>query len=300
MRRYLISTFLFALPLTAHAQNYIPSNGYDGAGVVVNMDVLNTPAGSNSYSPPVMSRDLPPPVMYQPRAMTAPVVLRPPVLRPVASPAPIVNSYSPPPAPMPPSIISEPAPAPVSQKRQALGSMHDTPTEEVASLPSPAPKMAAPAPADEMAPVMPPALPSPIMGNTSPIQGQPQVQPATQLAPIKTADNFEAYRLFFDPSSDVLKPSETAVLDKIIGKLSADPSLRLQVRAYANGTPDNAGAARRLSLTRVLKVRDYLMQKNVASTRLDIRALGSGSAEMGDQAGSGNAPPDRVDVIFSK
>jgi outer membrane protein OmpA-like peptidoglycan-associated protein len=257
MRRYLFSTLLFVLPFSAQAQNYIPSHGYQGAGVVVNMDVLNEGSASSNNmgnNMPIMSNDLPPPPIMSSSMAPPPVMMHPPT---------------------------------GNRTRQALGSMHD----DVASLP-PAPQMRSSS-SDEMTSVMPPALPSPVMGNSDAIQGQ------NQMSATSNNNNFEAYRLFFDPSSDVLKPSETAVLNKITTKLNADPSLRLQVRAYANGTPDNAGAARRLSLTRALKVRDYLTEKNIASTRLDIRALGNGSAEMGDQAGS-NAPPDRVDVVFSK
>jgi outer membrane protein OmpA-like peptidoglycan-associated protein len=303
MRRYLLPSFLFALtplmlPVSAQAQNYIPSNGYNGAGVVVNMDVLNAAPPVNAIEP-VMSQNLPPVAPPQP-----PIVLHPPQPQqmPMAAPAmmPPIAPAMPAPVEAPPQYIapemSQP-PAPVSG-RQVLGSMHDTVTDEASSLPAPAPQLPPVASVDEMSPTTSmtssPALPSPVMGDTGAIQNPSQTPSPS------TGENFEAYRLFFDPSSDVLKPSETAVLDKIAGKLNADPTLRLQVRAYANGTPDNAGVARRLSLSRAMKVRDYLTQKNIIATRLDIRALGAGSVEMGDQVGNGKAPPDRVDVIFTK
>lgn len=114
----------------------------------------------------------------------------------------------------------------------------------------------------------------------------------------RTEDNFEAYRLFFDAASDALKPSETAVLDKIIGKMQGDPSVRLRMQAYAEGTPETAGQARRLSLTRAMKIREYLMNQGIAATRLDVRALGIGSAELGDTVSRSKAPADRVDMIF--
>jgi outer membrane protein OmpA-like peptidoglycan-associated protein len=308
MRRIIISTVVFAcLPLAAHAQNYLPASGYNGAGVVVNMDVLNTPAPSLGAAP-VMSQNLPP--VAPPIRMRPPVPMAPPMMAPPAqampssaemapvSPAETESTSAPSPkyiSPFAPDAVTDTAPpSGFSAGRQVLGSLHDKADDDSSSsaLPSPPPPIA-PAPVDEMAPLAsPPAMPSPIMGSTESIKA-----PAATIA--TASDSFEAYRLFFDPSSDVLKSSETSVLDKVAAKLNADSSLRLQVRAYAAANADNAGAARRLSLSRSLKVRDYLTQKNIAATRLDVRALGSGSMEMGDQASS-KAPADRVDVIFSK
>lgn len=132
---------------------------------------------------------------------------------------------------------------------------------------------------------------------TAPLGAQGVTAPADR-ARLDRADDFEAYRLFFDATSDVLKPSEKAVLDKIIGKMQADPTIRLRMQAYAAGTPETAGQARRLSLSRAMKIRAYMMEKGIVATRLDVRALGIGSAELGDTIARSKAPADRVDVIF--
>ena len=152
---------------------------------------------------------------------------------------------------------------------------------------------------NQLSPVTPPAVPSPMADRPGKKSGI-QTAMLSPVKPVGKADpeNFEAYRLVFTPSSPELAASETAVLDKIVDKMNALPDVRLQVRAYANGTPETASAARRLSLSRALKVREYLMAKNVVATRLDIRALGSGSVEMGDEVGRSNAPGDRVDLVF--
>lgn len=63
---------------------------------------------------------------------------------------------------------------------------------------------------------------------------------------------------------------------------------RLQLKAYAGGTSDTPSSARRLSLSRALAVRSFLIESGVRSTRIDVRALGR-AADQG--------PPDRVDVI---
>lgn len=389
MRRYFLSTIFFlSLPvLPVFAQNYIPSNGYSGAGIVVNMDVLNTPTPTLSGHPspfgvtPTLSQPLPP-VMPSRPATAAPVILRAPVRAPMAAPIPVpalipapppeiapppalvaapvapapkytsplapirdaviapppspaesVTKLAPPPAPLPEDLISDapvtspemPPAAPVktedpatSGTRHELGSFHD-PLPEDGEIIAARPPVSS-VPQDEMAPV-PSAVtvPSPVAPKPaylSPTADRPgkkggqQIPPAPAMpAPVKApeaslpvakSDNFEAYRLLFAPGSPDLQPQEQAILDKVVARMNAAPDLRLQVRAYAAGTPETAGAARRLSLSRALKIREYLIGKNVLATRLDVRALGSGTLEMGDEVGRGKAPADRVDLVFAE
>ncbi len=71
--------------------------------------------------------------------------------------------------------------------------------------------------------------------------------------------------------------------------MNADESLRLQVVAYAEGTADQASQARRLSLSRALTVRSYLISQGVRSTRIDVRALGARASD---------GPADRVDLLI--
>jgi outer membrane protein OmpA-like peptidoglycan-associated protein len=175
-----------------------------------------------------------------------------------------------------------------------------------------APKMASIAPASAPPAAMPAPMPlTPVklapVESTSSSSGQKVAMlkptpigqtPAALQAAATQVDDFEAYRLVFDGASADLKSSEQSVLDNIVKKLQNEPNTRLQLRAYANGTPDTSAQSRRVSLSRALNVRTYLVQKGITTTRLDVRALGNGSAAMGDQVGKGNIPPDRVDVIF--
>lgn len=62
---------------------------------------------------------------------------------------------------------------------------------------------------------------------------------------------------------------------------------RVTLKAYAGAVADTSTNARRLSLKRVLAVREYLLQQGVAPERLEVRALG-GARDSG--------PPDRVDI----
>jgi len=62
----------------------------------------------------------------------------------------------------------------------------------------------------------------------------------------------------------------------------------VQLLAYAEGSADTASQARRLSLSRALAVRAYLIDLGVRSTRMDVRALGPKTDD---------GPADRVDVV---
>ena len=62
----------------------------------------------------------------------------------------------------------------------------------------------------------------------------------------------------------------------------------MRLVAYAEGDDSEASKARRLSLSRALAVRGYLIKQGIRSTRMDVRALGN-KVEGG--------PGDRVDVV---
>ena len=64
---------------------------------------------------------------------------------------------------------------------------------------------------------------------------------------------------------------------------------RIQLDAFAGGTPNTVGVARRLSLSRVLTVRAFLIEQGIQSTRIDVRALG---------VPEDDGPAERVDVLL--
>lgn len=94
-------------------------------------------------------------------------------------------------------------------------------------------------------------------------------------------------RIAFAGDAAGLPEAATSDLRRIAEALTRDEALRVQVKAYASGTED-ASKARRLSLSRALAVRSYLIEQGIGSTRIDVRALGN-NAEGG--------PGDRVDLV---
>jgi outer membrane protein OmpA-like peptidoglycan-associated protein len=81
--------------------------------------------------------------------------------------------------------------------------------------------------------------------------------------------------LAFAGGQGELPSGNLAALDALAAQY-ANGEDRLQVRAYAASTVSDGGSgARRLSLTRALAVRQYLIDKGIRSTRIDVRALGA-------------------------
>jgi hypothetical protein len=80
-------------------------------------------------------------------------------------------------------------------------------------------------------------------------------------------------------------------LTRLAGRMALDSALQVQLFAYAEGDEDTASKARRLSLSRALAVRSFLIDQGVRSTRIEVRALGNKVPE---------GAPDRVDVLLQK
>ena len=68
------------------------------------------------------------------------------------------------------------------------------------------------------------------------------------------------------------------------------PDLRLRVLAYAGGSPETATRSRLLSLERALAVQDYLSDRGVRGSRIDLRAMGNTYVD---------GPPERVDLLLT-
>jgi len=195
-------------------------------------------------------------------ASAAPTPLTPePNPAPTPAPAPVVAA--PPPAPAPAPVVVAPPPAPVAP----------------APMP-PTPVVVAPAPVPTAVPVAPPlATPAP----------QQASAPVPAAAPIGLGDG--GTTIPFEKDAAHLQPEALAALTAVANRMGKDEGLQVQLLAYADGDEDSAGKARRLSLSRALAVRSYLIDQGVRSTRIEVRALGNKVPD---------GPPDRVDVVVQR
>ena len=208
-----------------------------------------------------------------------------------AEPAPSQTADAPAPSPLIQELTQKPAPAPAPAVTQEAKAAAEQP-------PSPAPPAEPEPPAESaLQPVSPPPEPEP--PTTIEAEPEPPPPPAKSLTEKPAAETqtaalppagalVEQVRVLFQEGSAVLSEAAKGQLTGVAAFLEANASARVQLLAYAKATAESPSRARRLSLSRALAVRAFLIEQGVRSTRMDVRALG-------DKAPDG--PVDRVDVL---
>ena len=116
----------------------------------------------------------------------------------------------------------------------------------------------------------------------------PKKEKAPEQASTSTATPADGpTQVVFNGDDTKLSADGQSALESVLGKLSANENARVQLMAYAAGEDLTSSKARRISLSRALSVRSFLIEKGVRSTRIDVRALGDKSED---------EPQNRVDV----
>jgi outer membrane protein OmpA-like peptidoglycan-associated protein len=209
-----------------------------------------------------------PPAQHSAAATPSPAPT--PTPKPAATPAPAQTAAAvPTPAPAPVPAAATPAATPVQTETPPS----PTPTiaqgnrQPVGQVPPPAPPPTA---------KVPDAAPAQTQTASLATPSYPSAPPVSQTTIPFTAD-----------SSDLTDANKQAVAG-IVAKMASSADARLKLSAYASGTPETISQTRRLSLSRALAVRSYLIEQGVKSTRIDVLALGN-QAEGGGSA-------DRVDL----
>lgn len=211
--------------------------------------------------------------MQSPAPAPMPVTMAKPAAKPAAAPAPK-------PVPVEKVVKAEPTPAPATATATAL---------EPKSVPAPPPVSApvaemkqepAPAPAASAAPPPPPQV-AKAEEPEAPVEEASTGSSSIEIAP------GQAMRIEFGETETKLPDNLKDALRKIADGVQDKPNLRLQLMAYAGASGLSASKARRLSLSRALSVRSFLMESGVRSTRIDVRALGNKTSEK---------PANRVDI----
>ncbi len=175
--------------------------------------------------------------------------------------------------PTPPAVAAKQPPAPLTTPPEPA-----PPAEQMAKAPPPP---AAPEPAKPAPPTPAAAVPKP--AKTDPEKQEQAVLPSAK-EPVKAG---RALQVVFEANDLKLPDKAKSGLKDLAGKLNDQKNLRLQLMAYAAGKELSPGKARRMSLSRALSVRSFLIESGVRSTRIDVRALGKKMTE---------APANRVDV----
>ncbi len=208
---------------------------------------------------------------------------------PVMPPAPTITAK---PAPTPPATLLRERPA-VTPKAPTPTAAAPTAAAPIPVTPkAPAPTAAAPtaaAPVPETAKAPKPRVGAPPAAKPKAPRTKTAALPPAK-APDKPATD-KMLRFEFTGNSADLPSNATSELRTLAERLLRADSLRVQVKAYASAVEGGPSAARRLSLSRALAVRAFLIDQGVRSTRIDVRALGNRSE---------GGPPERVDLIVVK
>jgi outer membrane protein OmpA-like peptidoglycan-associated protein len=178
------------------------------------------------------------------------------------------------------ATAAEAATAPV-----AMAAAEAAAAPEVASAPG---AVAAPPPSAPQA--SKPQAPAPQAAAVDAMPDTPAAEatPAPQTAALPP---LEGVRLLFAEGRADLSDAVKRDLGRFAEGLLQRDKQRIQLLAYAKGTEDSASQARRLSLSRALAVRGYLIEQGVLPTRMDVRALGNKADD---------DPRDRVDVELAQ
>ncbi len=216
----------------------------------------------------------PPAPEAKPAPAAAPEVKKPEATPP-APPAPAAAQPAPPPPPPPAPAAAQPAPpaAPIAPKGPA-----EAPAKPVNLVPMPKASSAPVVPVETTATTATPATPT------------PAPEAAATQAPAAPAGKVDLV-IIFKATETSLPLSMKDQVDAVVGKLKADETLRVNLIAYASAGADQASTVRRVSLSRALSVRAYLIDNGIGNLRINVQAEG-------DKNPGGE--PDRVDVFLVK
>jgi len=140
---------------------------------------------------------------------------------------------------------------------------------------------------ENYSPSMPP-LPPKLA--TAPEPEVPKGKMSKQSLSIKIAPG-QTIQIKFEETETKLPETVKDKLRTLADGVRDKKGLWLRLMAYANAGGMTASKARRLSLSRALSVRSFLIESGVRSTRIGVMALGNKAK---------NAPKNRVDIKISK
>lgn len=209
-------------------------------------------------------------------------------------------------APAPPPVIAEPPPTVVASAPTAAPAATETAAAPaVTPSPSAAPASAAAPPPSSMPASRPtPApTPAPVETATAPTATPPPAPAATlaqrlaELAPDSGSDGRQITLedLVFEPGTATFSADADAGLARVAAWAAATPSAKIRIEGHtdATGSPD---ANRALSLRRAEAVRDALIARGIAATRIAVSGEGAAQPVASNDEPAGRARNRRVVV----
>ena len=181
---------------------------------------------------------------------------------------------------------------PVERKASAPATTKAAPAAAGTPRPAPAATQASVPPPVSKTPPAPAAAPDPAAPSQDGIAPPPAaVPPSSGEVRAVVVPGEIAERILFPPDDAQLPAEAKAELNRLATRLGSDGRLYVQLVAYAGGGND-ASQARRLSLSRALAARAYLVERGVDIKQIDVRPLGNRSVP--------GLAPDRIDLVVAQ
>lgn len=127
-----------------------------------------------------------------------------------------------------------------------------------------------------------------------PIKSVKSVTPSPEIKKAEPTTSPSNHSLAFkNGQTSLSKDLETQLKTDILPLLIKNSDARIQILSFASPTDGTESSARRISLSRALAVRDYMLAQKIQPERIDVRALAN-------QGANPNAPSstDRIDIVL--
>ena len=225
-----------------------------------------------------------------PKPTSAIMAMETPPPPPAMPKAPVVEEVAPT-VSKAPETPTEPKKTEADRESETASSAMEKPVVETPPEKTPPPSASDSKVVAETASPPPPALTPPNASLRLPKKPEPRARENAALPNVGNMGAGGALKVVFAATSAKVPEAQKASLDMIADNLARNESFRVQLLAYAGGPTLSSSKARRMSLSRALSVRTYLMDKGINSTRIHVRALGDKTTD---------EPINRVEVMITE
>ena len=111
--------------------------------------------------------------------------------------------------------------------------------------------------------------------------------------------NFELKGLQFDSGSANIKPASVSKVNNLFNALKEIPALEIEIVGHTDNVGD-AGENQKLSEARANAVKDYLVKKGIAATRITTKGMGDKQPVALNNTEKGKAENRRIEVNIVK
>ena len=131
------------------------------------------------------------------------------------------------------------------------------------------------------------------------LEGYSEIQRDLKLVPAEVGQTVRLNNLFFDFNKSQLKSESFAELDRLVELVKASPKMELEIAGHTDNVGNDA-ANKKLSTDRAKAVYDYLVSKDISSTRLKTIGYGKSKPLASNDTEEGRSQNRRVEFTILK